>query len=82
MVQTYNTNTNQEGLQLNKAILDPYYKVKWNVSDTYYDFLTFKGKLINNNLYRIGGLGQFQPNVDKYCLLLKYEIHSLKLILN
>lgn len=61
---------NQHGLQLCPIVLNSDYSNKWNANEKDFVCLTLNGELLNNNLYRVGGMG---CNInDDYFLILKY----------
>lgn len=61
-------------LQFSPIKLRDDYAKKWNVSPSLNDFvcLTRNGELVNNSLYRIGGLGTPRLGVDNYFMLIKH----------
>lgn len=69
VVQQENTSS---GLQLCKIDVNEEYSKKWNIHLNDFLCLTKDGKLISNNLYRIGGLGKPNLQKDNYFMLLKY----------
>jgi len=59
-------------LQLSPIKVDSEYCKKWNERMTDFVVLTRNGELINNNLYRVGGLNNPNPAKDNYFMLIKY----------
>lgn len=60
-----------DGLQLSPIQVDEDYCKEWNERMTDFIVLTKNGKLINESLYRLGGLGG-KPDGENYFLLIKY----------
>jgi len=63
---------NSDTLQLNPIKVNDDYRKEWNVSCNDFMVLTKNGELLNNCLYRIGGLNNPKVGIDKYFMLLKY----------
>ena len=63
---------NDEGLQLSPITIKEDYRKEWNVHGNDFMCLTKNGELINNSLYRLGGLNNPKLGTDKYFMLLKY----------
>lgn len=59
-------------LQLSPIKVDSEYCKKWNVHMEDFVVLTRNGEVINNNLYRVGGLNNPNPEKDNYFMLIKY----------
>lgn len=59
-------------LQLSPIKVDSEYCKKWNVHMEDFVVLTRNGERINNNLYRVGGLNNPNPEKDNYFMLIKY----------
>lgn len=57
-------------LQLSPIQLNPEYRDEWNVHMTDFVVLTINGVIVNNSIYRVGGMGG-DINQD-YFMLLKY----------
>ena len=69
-------------LQLATIQVNEDYCKEWNERITDFVVLTKNGELVNNSLYRIGGLNNPKVGVDKYFMLLKYvEVYYSKEIL-
>lgn len=66
-------NNESSDLQLSELTLKEDYRKKWNVTENNFLVLTKNGKLINNSIYRKGGLNNFDLKRDKYFMLLKYQ---------
>lgn len=61
-------------LQLSKINLNEDYRKKFNVHEIDFVCLTRNGELVNNSLYRVGGLSRnVKINECNYFMLLKYE---------
>jgi hypothetical protein len=63
---------NSGRLQLSRITPPEDYCKKWNVTSTDFVCLTRNGKLINNTLYRVGGIGNSNISDKDYFTLLKY----------
>lgn len=70
-IQNYFYNENSDELQLSPIELKEEYRKKWNVNVDDFVVLTRNGKLINDSLYRLGGMGK-KPDGKNYFMLLKY----------
>lgn len=68
----YNININDNLLQLSPITLREDYQKHWNENCKDFVCLTRNGKLVNDSLYRVGGMGTPKLNTDNYFLLLKY----------
>jgi hypothetical protein len=60
-----------EGLQLSPIDLKEEYRKEWNAREKDFVVLTKKGELVNNSIYRVGGIG-CKPDGKNYFMLLKY----------
>lgn len=58
-------------LQLSPIEVDDNYCKKWNESLTDFVVLTRNGELVNNTLYRVGGIGK-KPDGKNYFMLIKH----------
>ncbi len=69
IVQQHEDNS---GLQLCPIEVNADYRKKWKADHSDFLGMTYNGQLLNNNLYRVGGMGTRDiKNVD-YFLILKY----------
>lgn len=59
-------------LQLSPIQVNREYAEKWNERMTDFVVLTRNGELVNNSLYRVGGLNTPKPESDRYFMLIKY----------
>jgi len=68
------------GIEFHLVNLSESYRIKWNISPTLDDFgvLMLDGEVINDNLYRIGGLSVFDRDDTYMALLLQVEAHYSK----
>jgi len=73
LVAQNNEHKNTDGLYFANVTLDPAYAKKWNVHCSDFIMLTYNGELINEILYRVGGLNSRDWYKNKYFMLLKYE---------
>lgn len=58
-------------LKLCSITINTLYRKEWNINLNDFVHLVKDGKLLNNNLYRVGGIGS-RPNGNNYFMLLKY----------
>ncbi len=63
---------NNNILQLSPIRINEDYRKEWNITQNDYACLTLNGELLRPTLYRIGGLNNTKPGVDKYFMLIKY----------
>lgn len=68
----HNENTDNLHLQFSKIELKNDYCKKWNITSNDFICLTKNGELINNSLYRIGGLNYPDLKKDNYFQLIKH----------
>lgn len=59
-------------LQLNPISVKEEYCKEWNIRENDFVCLTKNGELVNNLLYRIGGLGTPNLKTDNYFMLMKH----------
>lgn len=77
------SNINKHGVQLAPIKVDENYVKKWNIKNKDFICIVKNGELLNNYLYRVGGLGTNKIKGLKYFLLLKYvESYYNKDIIN
>jgi len=65
-------NTKNGVLQLSSIIVKDDYRKKWDVDMSDFVCLTKDGKLVNDSLLRIGGIGDRNISDKKYFMLIKY----------
>lgn len=71
--QTLGNSPNSDNfLQLSPIELNADYQKKWNVTMNDFVCLTINGELVNNSLYRVGGIGSPNLKKDNYFMLLKH----------
>ncbi len=66
------TKTNNGVLELSSMTLKADYCKEWNVDMNDFVVLSKNGELVNNSIYRIGGLNYPDLKKDQYFMLLKY----------
>lgn len=70
--QSQPDNNNDAPLQLSKITLNEEYRKKWKVRMNDFVCLTRNGILVNESLYRVGGLGTANIGGLKYFILIKH----------
>lgn len=72
-LQVINKNVDDNTLQLSSITINEDYRKEWNIYENDFVCLTKNGELINNSLFRVGGLGGREDmKKGRYFLLLKY----------
>ena len=69
--QSHKEDIDSDALQLSHIQINDEYRKEWNERSDDFVVLTKNGELINNSLYRVGGLGK-KPDGKNYFMLLKY----------
>lgn len=66
---------NDQYLQLSPITVNEDYRRKWNIHENDFVCLTRNGELVNNSLYRVGGLNT--PNLKKDYFMLLKQVEAL-----